>query len=169
MRKLALFTSVIAAAALSFPIVASATPTATKPPVKLEGKVNDKGTKTAKDNEIEVEQDDFYFEPTFIKAKKGTTLKVELENEGNTAHTFTIDSLNVDKEVQPGKKATVKVKVPSTGSVAFYCRFHQGQGMQGAIFSKAGAAIATAKSTSNGGSSTTTKTTTSSSSGGSGY
>jgi len=28
---------------------------------------------------------------------------------------------------------TVKVNVPSSGSVNFYCRFHRGIGMQGAI------------------------------------
>jgi plastocyanin len=153
-RKLALLSALVAATAVSFPLAASAAPTAKKPPVKLEGKVTDKGTKTAKDNKLEVEQDDFYFKPTYVKAKKGT-LEVELKNEGNTAHTFTIDSLKIDKELQPGKKATVKVKVPSSSALAFYCKFHKGQGMQGAIFTKSGQT--TASSASNTGGSTTTK------------
>ena len=97
-----------------------------------------RATGTAKNDKISVEADDFSFDATYIKTKKGT-LTVALENEGNAPHTFTIDSLNIDKEIQPGKKATVEVKVPSSSAVAFYCRFHKGQGMQGAIFTKAGA------------------------------
>ena len=162
MRKLALFTGLVAAATLAFPVTAWAAG-GDKPPVKLSGKVNDEGTKTAKNNKLDVEQDDFYFKPTYVKATKGT-LTVELKNEGNTAHTFTIDSLNIDKELQPGKKATVKVKVPSSSALAFYCKFHKGQGMQGAIFTKTGQSTASGTSKTSG-----TPTTTGSSSGSSGY
>jgi len=162
-RKLALFTGLVAAATLAFPVTAWAAGGG-KPPVKLEGKVNDEGTKTAKNNKLDVEQDDFYFKPTYIKAKKGT-LTVELENEGNAPHTFTIDSLDIDKEVQPGKKATVKVKVPSSSAVAFYCRFHKGQGMQGAIFTKTGQSTASSASSSGGTPTTKAPSTTAGSSG----
>src|SRR5712692_8373425 len=68
-----------------------------KPPVRLEGKVNNKGSKTVKHGKIEIEADDFYFKPTFIKAKPGTTVTVELKNEGKAQHTFTIPSLGIDK------------------------------------------------------------------------
>jgi plastocyanin len=165
-RKLALFTGLVAAATLASPVAAFAAGGDKKPPVKLEGKVNDEGTKTAKNNKIDVEQDDFYFKPTYIKAKKGT-LTVELENEGNAPHTFTIDSLDIDKELQPGKKATVKVKVPSSSAVAFYCRFHKGQGMQGAIFTKAGASTTSSASNTGGTPTSRAPSTTSGSSGGS--
>lgn len=163
MRKLAVFASAVLAASLAFPAVAmAAAPTKTPPPVKLKGKVNNKGTETVKNGSIDVEQDDFYFEPTFIKAKAGETIKVKLENEGNTAHTFTIDALNIDKELQPGKKATVSVKVPKSASVAFYCSFHKSSGMQGAIFTKAGTSAASS-------SSDKSTSTTKASSGGYGY
>jgi plastocyanin len=163
-RKPALFTGLVAAATLAFPGVAFAAG-GDKPPVELEGEVNDEGTATAKNKKISVEADDFSFDATYIKSKKGT-LSVRLTNEGNAPHTFTIDSLDIDEELQPGDKATVKVKVPSSSAVAFYCRFHQGQGMQGAIFTKVGASPAAA--TSGGGSTPTTKAP-SSTSGGSPY
>jgi plastocyanin len=100
---------------------------------QLSGSVNDKGSKTVSGDEIELEADDFYFKPTFIDAKPGTTLKVEIENEGENTHTFTIDSAKIDQEIDAGKKATVEVTVPASGNLNFYCRFHRGSGMQGAI------------------------------------
>src|SRR5256885_6804179 len=97
-------------------------------PVKLSGTVTNKGTATLSGDSIEVEQDDFYFKPTFVKATAGATVKVELHNEGKAEHTFTIDALNIDEDMQPGTKKTVEVKLPSSGSVNYYCRFHRSQG-----------------------------------------
>jgi plastocyanin len=101
----------------------------------LSGKVNVKSQLEAapKNGSIETELDDFYFGPTFIKAKPGTTVKVELHNEGSVEHTFTIDSANVDETLKPDAKMTVTVKVPASGSLRYYCRFHRSQGMQGAF------------------------------------
>jgi plastocyanin len=114
------------------------TKAAAKNPVALSGTVNNKGTKdiSAKgaSTEIEVELDDFYFEPTFVKVAPGQKIKVELENEGTMVHTFTSSTLGVDQEVAPGKKATVNVTIPATGATPFFCRFHQASGMQGAMF-----------------------------------
>jgi plastocyanin len=104
---------------------------------QLSGTVNDKGTKTVSGSSLELEADDFYFKPTFVDAKPGTKLSIEIENEGKNTHTFTIDSANVDQEIAPGKKAEVSVTVPASGNLNFYCRFHRGSGMQGAIVAKA--------------------------------
>jgi plastocyanin len=103
---------------------------------KLSGSVTDKGTKTVSGSSIALEADDFYFKPTFVNAKPGTKLTVEIENEGKNTHTFTIDSAKIDKQIEPGKKAEVEVTVPSSGNLNFYCRFHRGSGMQGAIVAK---------------------------------
>ena len=56
--------------------------TAAKAPVQLSGKFNNKGTKTARNDKIAIEVNDYYFEPTFIKATPGSTLTVSLKNEG---------------------------------------------------------------------------------------
>ena len=104
------------------------------PPVSLSGTTNNHGTKTASDS-MEVELDDFYFGPTFIKAKAGQKITVELHNEGSTAHTFTTtEAGSVDEEVAPGAKKTVTITAPASGSALFFCRFHRGTGMQGAVF-----------------------------------
>jgi plastocyanin len=115
--------------------VAVAAPASAKgsTPVKLQGKVNNKGTGTIKNGKVEIEQDNYYFEKTFLKGSPGK-VKVELHNEGNTDHSFTIDDQDVDKIVKPGKKATVTVTLTAGQPVTFYCKFHQGLGMQGALY-----------------------------------
>jgi len=69
-----------------------------------------------------------------VKVAPGQKVTVSLHNEGSVPHTFTVPSLNIDKELQPEQKATVTVTVPMSGNVPFYCRFHKDNGMQGAMF-----------------------------------
>jgi hypothetical protein len=49
--------------------------------------------------------------------------------------------------LDPGKKATVDVTLPTDGALGFFCRFHgpdaTNQGMQGAFFSKKGETVTT--------------------------
>jgi plastocyanin len=114
--------------------------------------VNDHGTKDVTGlSELSLELDDVYFEPTFLKARPGQRLSIELENEGSLTHTFTAQALGVDETLQPGAKETVQVTLPSGGGdVAFFCRFHVTQGMRGAFFFGASpsAAAATGSSSS---------------------
>ena len=138
MRKLVGSVTVcLLALAVALPTIAGASVTGKrKPPVQLPGKVNNHGQKAVKGTSIDVEQDDYSFGPTFIKAKPGTTITVNLENEGRNQHTFTIADQNIDRSVDPGGEASVQVSVPATGVVTFFCRFHVGRGMQGAVFAK---------------------------------
>jgi plastocyanin len=111
-------------------------------PVSVSGKVNVKGKKDISGKtsaSIELEQDDYYFEPTFVKVSPGEKVTVELKNEGDTTHTFTSDSLNVDQQVSAGKSKKVTVTIPSSGNAfQFHCDFHESMGMQGAFYTKAG-------------------------------
>jgi plastocyanin len=106
-------------------------------PVQLEGEVSDHGTEEAGDT-LELELDDFYFGPTFVQAQPGAAVTVTLTNEGDAPHTFTIDDLDIDEEVEPGDSRDVEVTLPDEGATRFYCRFHDAQGMQGAFFFNAG-------------------------------
>jgi plastocyanin len=95
---------------------------------------NDHGTKAVEDNgKTEVELDDFYFEPTVLEGKAGQKVTLELKNEGNTEHSFTIDSQSVDQDLGPGEEAEVDVTIPKSGVVSFYCKFHKSSGMAGAL------------------------------------
>lgn len=114
------------------------------PPVALSGEVNDHGTRDVSSAgatvQLDLEADDFSFEPTFVKAAPGAMVTFVVRNEGQVPHTFTIDAPSVDLEVPSGERKTVELTLPSTGVVNFYCRFHRSQGMQGAFFFDAGRA-----------------------------
>ncbi|CAN5612950.1 hypothetical protein BH10ACT1_BH10ACT1_33740 [soil metagenome] len=120
-------------------------------PVALAGKVNDHGTKDLSGDgataTLSMELDDDYFSPTFVQAAPGATVTVELENEGDMPHTFTLDDKSIDTKVLPGKVAKVTVTVPKSGSLRFSCDFHLRAGMQGAFYTGTGAAAPAASST----------------------
>ena len=122
---------------------ATTTAAASDLPVALDGKVNDEGTKDISGDgdktELEMELDDDSFSPTFIKAAPGATVTVQLENEGDDPHTFTLDDGSVDQQVEPGAKASVEVTIPDDGVLRFSCNFHGTMGMQGAFSTDAGA------------------------------
>jgi plastocyanin len=114
--------------------------TASDAPVQLEGDVTNKGSAEATGDtaDLEVEIDDNYFEPTFIKGSPGGTVTVTLHNEGSRPHTFTVDSLGIDEEVSGDDEVEVEVTLPDSGATAFYCRFHKDSGMQGAFYFEEG-------------------------------
>jgi plastocyanin len=132
----------------------------------LTGKVTSKGTKDVSGTtnaKLEVEADDYYFEPTYVKAKPGQTITVELHNEGKANHTFTVSALGINVQLAPDAKKDVTVTVPKqAGLVEFHCNFHSGMGMRGAFVVGTGG---TGAAGSGSGSSTTSTTTKSSGSG----
>jgi plastocyanin len=70
------------------------------------------------EDEIEVELDDFYFEPTVLEGEAGQALTVTMFNEGDAPHTFTIDELDVDEELEPGDEGvTAEVTFPESGAL----------------------------------------------------
>jgi plastocyanin len=93
------------------------------------------GTKdvSGETGKVEIEMDDNYFEPTILKGKPGQTVTLELKNEGNNPHTLTISDQGIDQEVQPADEAEVDVTFPESGELAFVCRFHESNGMVGAL------------------------------------
>ena len=105
-------------------------------PVSLDGEVNDHGTETldGATPSLSLEADDFYFGPTFVEAEAGATISIEIENEGDATHTFTVDDQDIDEEIDAGSSVEVEVTAPDSDPLVFYCRFHRGRGMQGAVF-----------------------------------
>src|SRR5690242_18479779 len=71
---------------------------------------NDHGAKSVS-NEAEVELDDYYFKPTVLKGKPGSSVTLELKNEGSVEHNFTIDSQGIDKDLGAGEDAKVSVTI----------------------------------------------------------
>lgn len=112
-------------------------------PVALSGPVDNRGVKDltglGSNIALELELDDFYFSPTFIKAVPGASVTLGLGNEGKAEHTFTIDALKVDKAVPAGQTGEVTFKLPESGVVEFYCRIHFDRSMRGAFYFDSGA------------------------------
>ena len=145
MRSTRTIPLLVAVAAFVFVFTAGPVSAATKAPVKLGQKVNVKGTKDVSSKssaKLAMELDDKYFAPTFIKAKAGEKITLEMENEGNLPHTFTSDGLAVDQQVDPGKSAKLTFTVPSDGQVfQFHCTFHETAGMVGGKPARASARL----------------------------
>ena len=57
---------------------------------------------------------------------------VELVNEGEAPHTFTVEGEDVDVEVEPGQTTTATV-VLEPGTYTLFCEFHRAQGMEGTL------------------------------------
>lgn len=55
--------------------------------------------------------------------------QVELVNEGEAPHTFTIEGEDVDVEVEAGASTTTTVDL-EPGTYTLFCSFHRGQGME---------------------------------------
>ncbi len=77
---------------------------------------------------------DYYFKPTGLQGQTGQPIQVKLTNEGKATHTFTIDSLKIDRTLKPGEEATITVTPSQAGGLTFYCRFHsQSSNMKGTL------------------------------------
>jgi plastocyanin len=97
-------------------------------------KANDHGTKDVSGaSSVEVEQDNFYFNPTILKGTAGQKVTLDLSNEGSALHNFSITDQGIDQDVQSGKKAEVTVSFPQSGTLVFFCKYHQTLGMVGAL------------------------------------
>ena len=87
---------------------------------------------------VELAAKDFEFDPATLDAEAGDTITVEVTNEGEAPHTFTVEELDIDEEIAPGESAQVEVTVPDSGGFEFVCRFHEGRGMIGAVGTPSG-------------------------------
>lgn len=85
---------------------------------------------------IEVELNDDYFNPEVITIPTGKTTTLILKNKGKKEHTFTVEKLGVDVEVQPGKENTITINPKDSGTYELICRYHMKEGMVGKVVVK---------------------------------
>jgi len=83
--------------------------------------------------ELDLEADEYSFEPAFLRGTPGQKLKLEIENESSTLHSFTIPEQKLDMDIPPKGKVVVEVTFPPSGVVRFFCRFHSELGMEGEL------------------------------------
>ena len=95
---------------------------------------NDHGSEDVSgEGELDLELDDFYFSPTELTGTAGEQLTLHLENEGSTEHNLSVTEQNVDQDVEPDGTAEVTVTFPESGTLVFFCKYHQNMGMRGAL------------------------------------
>lgn len=85
---------------------------------------------------MEVQLNDDYFNPETITIPSGKTTTLILKNEGQKEHTFTVDKLGIDAEVQPGKEKNITLKPQNPGTYELICRYHFNSGMVGKVIVK---------------------------------
>ena len=82
---------------------------------------------------IEMELEDFAFNPSQLQVKAGQAVTFDLKNRDSASHTFTIDELNVDETLAPDEEKPVTFTPTGAGALTFYCRFHRSSGMEGTL------------------------------------
>ncbi|CAH0210200.1 hypothetical protein SRABI84_02121 [Peribacillus simplex] len=85
---------------------------------------------------IEVELNDDFFNPKVITIPNGTATTLILKNKGTKEHTFTVEKLGIDAEVQPGTEKNITVNPKQPGTYELICRFHFQEGMVGEVIVK---------------------------------
>jgi len=94
----------------------------------------DHGTKDVRNlSKLELEADDYYFSPTFLRGRPGQKLTLLVENEARTLHNISISSIGIDKDIPPKGKVQFEVTFPASGVLAFTCKFHGALGMNGQL------------------------------------
>ncbi|MCM3246500.1 cupredoxin domain-containing protein [Cytobacillus firmus] len=91
---------------------------------------------STKGKSIEVELNDDYFNPKVITIPNGTSTTLILKNKGKKEHTFTVEKLGIDAEIQPGKETSISVKPKQPGTYELICRYHFQEGMVGNVIVK---------------------------------
>ena len=57
---------------------------------------------------------------------------IELINEGESPHNFTVDGEGIDVDVDPGATVTQSIDL-AAGTYTIFCEFHRSQGMRGSL------------------------------------
>jgi YVTN family beta-propeller protein len=134
-RKIAVQPASGAAATTPAPERAAAAPAEKSKSITL-GDVSyaDHGTKDVRNlSRLELEADDYYFAPTFLRGKPGQKVMLVVESEARTLHNISISSLGIDKDIPPKGKVQFEVTFPASGVLAFSCKFHGSLGMNGQL------------------------------------
>jgi plastocyanin len=102
--------------------------------IEIDGETgNYEGTEEVTGEPVAFEEDDYYFEPTVLTGEPGQPVPLRITNEGDEEHNLTIEDQKIDEDTAPGDTAAVEVKIPETGVIQFFCKFHTAQEMRGAL------------------------------------
>jgi uncharacterized cupredoxin-like copper-binding protein len=83
---------------------------------------------------VTVELEDIKFVPPDITVPANSPTKVTLKNTGASPHTFTVEDLGIDEELQPGETREIEINA-AAGSYELICKIpgHAAAGMVGTV------------------------------------
>jgi predicted lipoprotein with Yx(FWY)xxD motif len=94
--------------------------------------VEDHGTRDVSNlSTVEIEADNNYFEPTFLKGRAGQNVRLTVTNSSTALHNISVPSLAIDSDVQANGRAEIEFTLPQSGVLLFICKYHSAQGMNG--------------------------------------
>lgn len=100
---------------------------------------NDHGTEDVSGSDsAEFEMDDYYFEPTVVQGEPGQKVTLEAFNEGDEEHNLTIEDQDIDEDLESDEETEIEVTIPESGTVVFFCKYHESRGMRGALQATSG-------------------------------
>ncbi|HVE92150.1 MAG TPA: cupredoxin domain-containing protein [Actinomycetota bacterium] len=79
---------------------------------------------------------DDYFRPGELQVEAGDTARVYVRNVGQATHTLTIDELDVDWVIIPGRERIIEIRSPGAGSYRYYCRVSGHEDQRGTLQSR---------------------------------
>jgi uncharacterized cupredoxin-like copper-binding protein len=87
---------------------------------------------------VSISEKEFSLTPSTAKVTSPGTVAFKVTNDGQVAHALEIEGNGVEEEtetIQPGKSATLTVKLSKAGSYEIYCPIdgHKDKGMKGEI------------------------------------
>lgn len=90
-------------------------------------------TSTTVAEQVGITLRDNFFMPKDVTATASAP-SILLTNKGGVLHNFSVPQLGVDQDVQPGKTVVVTVKLPASGTLDFFCKYHKDEsGMAGTL------------------------------------
>ena len=91
---------------------------------------------------VTIEANNYYFEPSVLKGSAGQKVTLTIENSSSTQHNFSIESQNINKDLDGHAKVTTSITFPASGVLSFFCEYHKSQGMAGGLLTSGDAAAA---------------------------
>ena len=73
---------------------------------------------------VTVTTKNFKFQPDALEGHATHTVDLTFSNEDDTAHSFTIDEMDVDVEAEGGQETQSTFTPEELGTFEFYCKYH---------------------------------------------
>ena len=82
---------------------------------------------------LEVDIVDFGYDPVMLNGEADAEATLNLTNNGDLPHTFTIDGVMDSREVAPGESRSIMFPPTGAGTYTFFCTVHGAATMSGEL------------------------------------